>query len=92
MLGMEYLDMMFTAGFGGLFGVAIGTIAHRQNVKFNLRMMEEYWNADIRRLQSHIDVLEQKISTISGNKAVSNVPKHSHHKRFKSERHYNQEV
>ncbi len=43
----------------------------RQNHLFSMRMMEHHWNSDIKALRCRMEVLDQKISTISvGNLVV----------------------
>jgi hypothetical protein len=90
MLGIEALNMMFAAGFGALLGGAMCVIAHKQTHKFHMRMMEDYWNSDIKRIQSHVDALESKLSTFSGDNDVIKAQKSNPGKGFNWPRHFKQ--
>lgn len=90
MLWMEPCTVACVATLGGLIGGCLMALSQKATNRYNMTMMEEYWNADIRRLESHIAVLEQKLSTNSVNKAVSKDQKHSVNKGYNHKRRFNQ--
>jgi hypothetical protein len=90
MLWIGVCEAVCVAAIGGLFGGFVMALGHRANEKFNMKMMEDYWNADIKRLESRLEVLDQKLSTISVNKAVVNVPGHRQGKSYNHQRPFNQ--
>jgi hypothetical protein len=72
MLWIEPYSMIYCAIFGGFIGGALASFAYRKTQRFNMRVMENYWRSDIRYLNSRIDILDRKISTISVVKSVMN--------------------
>lgn len=70
MLWIEPVTMMYCAGLGGLIGGAICAFVNRESNKFNMRMLEDYWNSDVRYLKSKLEDHAQKISTFSVNNPV----------------------
>lgn len=60
---MDTFTMLYCACFGGMFGAAFAILASRSHHKFNLSLLESYWNADIKDLRSQIEELEEKLST-----------------------------
>jgi len=90
MLWTEPCTMIYCAALGGLIGGAVATFANRQTNRFNMRMMEDYWNSDIKRLESRLEVLDQKISTVSVAKPVNNHDNKYRNKGYNHQRHFNQ--
>jgi hypothetical protein len=90
MLWIGICEAVCVAGIGGLFGGFVMALGHRANEKFNMKMMEDYWNADIKRLESRLEVLDQKISTVSVAKPVNNHENKYRNKGYSHQRHFNQ--
>lgn len=90
MLWIGVCEAVSVACIGGLIGGFIMGFANRQANKYNMTTMEQYWNADISHLKSHIEVLESKLSTISADKPVSNTKNHSNNKGYNHKRRFNQ--
>lgn len=90
MLWIGVCEAVCVAAIGGLFGGFVMTLGHRANEKFTMKMMEDYWNCDIRRIESIISILEHKISTLSVNKAVNNQHKPNKNNGYKHQRHFDQ--
>jgi hypothetical protein len=72
------------AALSGIFAGGLMALAQKSTNKFNMKLMEEYWNADIKRLEAWIFGLEQKISTLSVDKPVSNSKTFSNNKGYKN--------
>lgn len=70
MLGIDAMMMVYCAGFGGLIGGALCAFVNRESNKFNMRMLEDYWNSDVKYLKSKLEEHAQKISTFSVNNPV----------------------
>lgn len=90
MLWIGICEALSVAAIGGLVGGFVMALAHRANEKFNMKMMEDYWNADIKRLESELEVFRQKLSTLSVNKPVNNTHNASKNNGYKHQRHFNQ--
>ncbi len=74
MLGIDSLNMIFAACLGGLIGGTLCALAHKELNKFNMRMLEKHWNKDIKYFRCRLEAVDQKISTISVNNPVVNMP------------------
>lgn len=72
MTWMEPYAVVSVALLAGFLGGCFATLAHKSTSKFNMKLMEEYWNYDIKRLESDIEVERHRISDIFSdkNKAV----------------------
>lgn len=92
MLWIGVCEAVCVASIGGLLGGGLMAIVQKSQEKFNMKLMEEYWNADIKRIESRLEVLNQKISTISVVKPVDNQAHYKHDKGYKSKRHFNHGV
>jgi hypothetical protein len=90
MLWMGICEAVCVAAIGGLFGGFVMALGHRASEKFNMKMMEDYWNSDIKRLESRLEVLDHKISTVSVAKPVNNHVNKYKNNGYKHQRHFNQ--
>ncbi len=90
MLWIGICEAVSVACIGGVVGGCLMAFAQRQSNKFNMEAMETYWNSDIQRLQSIIEIHSQKLSTLSVAKPVSNPIKHNKNKGYNHTRHFNQ--
>lgn len=90
MLWIGICEVACVALLGGCFGGILMALAHKQSNKFNMSKMEQYWKSDIEYLKAHIEALNNKISTISVAKPVSNPGKHNKNKGYNHTRHFNQ--
>lgn len=90
MLWIGICEAVCVASIGGVFGGGLMALVHKGHEKFNMRLMEDYWNADIKRLESSLEVLRQKISTLSVDKPVNNHVNKYKNNGYKHQRHFNQ--
>lgn len=90
MLWIGICEISSVAMIGGMIGGCLMAYAQRQSNKFNMEAMETYWNADIKRLESHIFSIGHKVSTNSVAKPVNNGHKHSKNNGYKHQRHFDQ--
>lgn len=88
MLWIEPWSTLGCAAIGAIFGSCLAILANRQTERFHLNMMEDYWNADIKRIESDLESLRQKLSTFSGDKHVVNTPGHRQGKSYNQTRHF----
>lgn len=75
MLESDFVWIMCCSLLGGVIGACMMAMAQNLERKWNLRMIEEYWNGDLTNLRARIATLEKKISTISVSKPVYNAQK-----------------
>ena len=90
MLWIGVCEAVCVASIGGLFGGGLMAIVQKSQEKFNIKLMEEYWSSDIKRLESRLEVLDQKISTVSVAKPVNNHVNKHNNKGYNHQRHFNQ--
>lgn len=72
---MPWIDssLMYSALLGGLIGGSITAWSYRYAQRCNMRVLEIYWQNDIKKLRSRISELEGMISTNSADNSVVNV-------------------
>ena len=77
MLGMAALGMLYSGLVGGFIGSFLCFVANKQNNKFNMKMLEQYWNDDLYKMKngillahSKIEEIEKKIPTVLETKNV----------------------
>lgn len=58
MLGIDFFTVVSWVSMGALAGSLAGAFAVKQTNRENLQMIEDYWNSDIKRLESKITRLE----------------------------------
>jgi len=78
MLWIEPGLVVGVATLGGILGGVIMAIVQKSTHSINMKIMEDYWNSDIKRLQSSIEGLKQKLSTESVNNPVNKSEKINH--------------
>ena len=88
MLWIDPWTIACVAALGGMVGAVVMACANRQNTKFNVRLMEDFWNSDIKRLEALIDDLKKKVSTISVDKHVIKTPGHRQGKSYNHTRRF----
>lgn len=90
MLWIGVCEVVSVAMISGLIGGCLMALSQRTMNRFNMKMMEDYWNSDIKRLESRLEVLDQKLSTISVAKPVNNHVNKYKNNGYKHQRHFNQ--
>lgn len=90
MLWISVCEVVSISMIGGIVGGCLMSITSRNGHKYNMSMIESYWDTDVKHLKSMIEVLENKISTISVDKHVIKVEGHRAGKSYKNQRHSNQ--
>lgn len=90
MLGMENCAIVYCGMFGGFIGGALTAFAYRRTQRFNMSLMEDYWQSDIGHLKAHLKSLESRLSTISVANPVGSSRNGSYNNGYRNRRPFKQ--
>ncbi len=89
MLWIGMCEVVSLAAISGIFAGGLMALCEKSTHRFNMKVLENYWNSDIKRLESQLAAQEQRISTISVYKPVSNPQQHSNTQGYYHKRRFN---
>lgn len=64
MLWIEPCTVLYASLLGASFGAASLAFAYRQTQRYNMKLLEQYWQTDIKYLRSLISEQDRKISEL----------------------------